>query len=100
MSTTLPEDDQSPGESAAAVPAGSGVGPSYEDFFSYHLALLVKLTERTTAERFHASAGLTLSEGRAITIVGAHQPIRVQDIAERSSLACCCSRCRRSPRKR
>ncbi len=71
------------------VPAPSfeaGSGPAYEDFFSYRLVLLMKLTERRTAERVLAATQLTLSEGRAVMIVAAHQPIRVQDIASRSHL--------------
>ena len=46
----------------------------------------MKLTERRTAERVLAATQLTLSEGRAVMIVAAHQPIRVQDIASRSHL--------------
>ena len=89
MSTVPPDEDPHVGAPEAPESHGAGaagLGPAYEDFFSYRLGLLMKLTERRTAERVFAATRLTLSEGRAVMIVAAHQPIRVQDIATRSHL--------------
>ncbi len=85
--STVPQEEIA-GGTALAPPSSieAGTGPAYEDFFSYRLVLLMKLTERRTAERVYAATQLTLSEGRAVMIVAAHQPIRVQDIASRSHL--------------
>ena len=75
MSTVPPDEgSSSPASEAPEAPGGAdaGLGPAYEDFFSYRLGLLVKLTERRTAERVFAATRLTLSEGRAVMIVAAH----------------------------
>ena len=86
MSTITPEEQSAAAGSEGSLAPDAGLGPAYEDFFTYRLSLLVKLIERRTADQVFKATRLTLSEGRAVMIVAAHQPIRVQDIATRSHL--------------
>jgi len=59
---------------------------AFDELFSYRLSVLTKLTERETSARYFAHTGLSLSEGRAMTIIAAKQPIRVQNLADYGSL--------------
>lgn len=58
----------------------------FDELFSYRLSVLTKLTERETSARYLEHSGLSLSEGRAMTIIAAKQPIRVQNLADYGSL--------------
>jgi DNA-binding MarR family transcriptional regulator len=58
----------------------------FDQLFTYKLSLLVKLTDRETAAVYRQHTGLSLSEARAITIIGREQPLRVQRLADFGSL--------------
>lgn len=71
---------------AGADVSAQGLGPTFEDLFTYKLSVLVKHADRLTAERYRDAAGLTLSEARAVTILAGKQPLQVQQLARYGSL--------------
>jgi DNA-binding MarR family transcriptional regulator len=71
---------------AGESPSGSRGKRHFSDAFTYRLSVLVKLTDRATARAYFDKSGLSLSEARAMNIIGDEQPIGVQRLAGFGSL--------------
>jgi len=57
-----------------------------EQFLTYRLHVLNKLSERGTSERYQAKLGITLPEARLIAAVGAFGPFSVMELARHANL--------------
>jgi DNA-binding MarR family transcriptional regulator len=54
--------------------------------FTYRLHLLHKLTDMQTQRAYENELGMTLSDGRALSVIGAFGPLSVNDLAFKSNL--------------
>lgn len=54
--------------------------------FTYRLHVLHKLTDIQTQKAFEEISGLSLSDGRALSVIGAFGPLSVNDLASRANL--------------
>ena len=57
-----------------------------EQFLTYRLHVLNKLSERGASERYQAKLGITLPEARLIAAVGAFGPFSVMELARHANL--------------
>ncbi|QGZ61524.1 MarR family winged helix-turn-helix transcriptional regulator [Paraburkholderia acidisoli] len=57
-----------------------------EQFLTYRLHVLNKLSERGASERYQSKLGITLPEARLIAAVGAFGPFSVMELARHASL--------------
>lgn len=57
-----------------------------EQFLTYRLHVLTKLSERGASERYQAKLGITLPEARLIAAVGAFGPFSVMELARHANL--------------
>ncbi|WP_028224817.1 MarR family winged helix-turn-helix transcriptional regulator [Paraburkholderia ferrariae] len=57
-----------------------------EQFLTYRLHVLNKLSERGSTERYQAKLGVTLPEARLIAAVGAFGPFSVMELARHANL--------------
>jgi len=57
-----------------------------EQFLTYRLHVLNKLSERGSSERFQTKLGITLPEARLIGAVGAFGPFSVMELARHANL--------------
>ncbi|WP_322009039.1 MarR family winged helix-turn-helix transcriptional regulator [Paraburkholderia sp. J12] len=57
-----------------------------EQFLTYRLHVLNKLSERGSTERYQAKLGITLPEARLIAAVGAFGPFSVMELARHANL--------------
>ncbi len=53
---------------------------------TYRLHQLKKLTDLVSQDGFAEAAGLSMSDGRALTTIGSFEPLSVKDLALRSNL--------------
>jgi DNA-binding MarR family transcriptional regulator len=54
--------------------------------FTYRLHVLHKLTDMQTQRAYENELGMTLSDGRALSVIGAFGPLSVNDLAFKSNL--------------
>jgi DNA-binding MarR family transcriptional regulator len=54
--------------------------------FTYRLHVLHKLTDMQTQRAYEHELGMTLSDGRALSVIGAFGPLSVNDLAFKSNL--------------
>jgi DNA-binding MarR family transcriptional regulator len=54
--------------------------------FTYRLHVLHKLTDMQTQRAYEQELGMTLSDGRALSVIGAFGPLSVNDLAFKSNL--------------
>jgi DNA-binding MarR family transcriptional regulator len=54
--------------------------------FTYRLHVLHKLTDMQTQRAYETELGMTLSDGRCLSVVGAFGPLSVSDLASKSNL--------------
>jgi DNA-binding MarR family transcriptional regulator len=54
--------------------------------FTYRLHVLHKLTDMQTQRAYENDIGMTLSDGRALSVIGAFGPLSVNDLAFKSNL--------------
>jgi DNA-binding MarR family transcriptional regulator len=54
--------------------------------FSYRLHVLHKLTDMQTQRAYENDIGMTLSDGRALSVIGTFGPLSVNDLAFKSNL--------------
>jgi DNA-binding MarR family transcriptional regulator len=54
--------------------------------FTYRLHVLHKLTDMQTQRAYDNELGMTLSDGRALSVIGAFGPLSVNDLAFKSNL--------------
>jgi DNA-binding MarR family transcriptional regulator len=54
--------------------------------FTYRLHVLHKLTDMQTQRAYETELGMTLSDGRALSVIGAFGPLSVNDLAFKSNL--------------
>jgi DNA-binding MarR family transcriptional regulator len=54
--------------------------------FTYRLHVLHKLTDIQTQKAFEETSGLSLSDSRALSVIGAFGPLSVNDLASRANL--------------
>jgi DNA-binding MarR family transcriptional regulator len=54
--------------------------------FTYRLHVLHKLTDMQTQRAYEHQLGMTLSDGRALSVIGAFGPLSVNDLAFKSNL--------------
>jgi DNA-binding MarR family transcriptional regulator len=54
--------------------------------FTYRLHVLHKLTDVQTQRAYENDIGMTLSDGRALSVIGAFGPLSVNDLALKSNL--------------
>ncbi len=54
--------------------------------FTYRLHVLHKLTDMQTQRAYEIELGMTLSDGRCLSVVGAFGPLSVSDLASKSNL--------------
>jgi DNA-binding MarR family transcriptional regulator len=54
--------------------------------FTYRLHVLHKLTDMQTQHAYENDIGMTLSDGRALSVIGAFGPLSVNDLAFKSNL--------------
>ncbi|WP_233863346.1 MarR family winged helix-turn-helix transcriptional regulator [Paraburkholderia adhaesiva] len=57
-----------------------------EQFLTYRLHVLNKLSERGSSDRYQAKLGITLPEARLIAAVGAFGPFSVMELARHANL--------------
>ena len=57
-----------------------------EQFLTYRLHILNKLTERGSSERYQSKLGITLPEARLIAAVGSFGPFSVMELARHANL--------------
>ncbi|HTH62737.1 MAG TPA: MarR family transcriptional regulator [Paraburkholderia sp.] len=57
-----------------------------EQFLTYRLHILNKLSERGSSERYQAKLGITLPEARLIAAVGSFGPFSVMELARHANL--------------
>jgi DNA-binding MarR family transcriptional regulator len=57
-----------------------------EQFLTYRVHVLNKLSERGISERYHTKLDITLAEARVIASVGSFGPFSVMDLAKRANL--------------
>ncbi|WP_322106472.1 MarR family winged helix-turn-helix transcriptional regulator [Paraburkholderia sp. J41] len=57
-----------------------------EQFLTYRLHVLNKLSERGSSERYQSKLGITLPEARLIAAVGAFGPFSVMELARHANL--------------
>ena len=57
-----------------------------EEFLTYRMHVLNKLSDRGISERYHAKLGITLPEARVIAAVGSLGPFSIMDLARRANL--------------
>lgn len=57
-----------------------------DQFLTYRLHVLNKLTERTSSERYQTKLGITLPEARLIAAVGSFGPFSVMELARHANL--------------
>ncbi len=60
--------------------------PSLQDFLTYRLHLLNKLTDRHSSDVYATSLGLGVGETRCLAAIGAFAPLSVNDLAARANL--------------
>ena len=61
-------------------------GVALERALTYRLHLLHKLTDLESQRTYRADAGLTLSDSRCLSAVGAFEPLSVNDLARQANL--------------
>ena len=54
--------------------------------FTYRLHVLHKLTDMQTQRAYETELGMTLSDGRCLSVIGAFGPLSVGDLASKSNL--------------
>ncbi|MEQ1581993.1 MAG: MarR family transcriptional regulator [Steroidobacteraceae bacterium] len=54
--------------------------------FSYRLHLLHKVTDSRSSDAYLTDAGLPISEGRCLAVIGTFTPLSVVDLAQRANL--------------
>jgi DNA-binding MarR family transcriptional regulator len=54
--------------------------------FTYRLHVLHKLTDMQTQRAYETELGMTLSDGRALSVIGAFGPLSVNELAFKSNL--------------
>jgi DNA-binding MarR family transcriptional regulator len=54
--------------------------------FTYRLHVLHKLTDMQTQRAYENELGMTLSDGRCLSVIGAFGPLSVSDLASKSNL--------------
>jgi DNA-binding MarR family transcriptional regulator len=64
----------------------STVMPSLQDFLTYRLHRLNKLTDRHSAAAYAAELGLGVGEARCLAAIGQFAPLSVNDLAARANL--------------
>lgn len=57
-----------------------------DQFLTYRLHIVNKLSERVSSERFQAKLGITLPEARLIAAVGSFGPFSVMELARHANL--------------
>jgi len=57
-----------------------------EQFLTYRMHVLNKLSDRGISERYHAKLDITLPEARVIAAVGSFGPFSIMDLARRANL--------------
>lgn len=57
-----------------------------EQFLTYRMHVLNKLSERGISERYQAKLGITLPEARVIASVGSFGPFSIMDLAKHANL--------------
>jgi DNA-binding MarR family transcriptional regulator len=60
--------------------------PSLQNFLTYRLHLLNKLTDRHSSDVYATALGLGVSEARCLAAIGAFAPLSVNDLAARANL--------------
>jgi DNA-binding MarR family transcriptional regulator len=60
--------------------------PSLQDFLTYRLHQLNKLTDRHSGDAYAISLGLGVSEARCLAAIGQFAPLSVNDLAARANL--------------
>lgn len=60
--------------------------PSLQDFLTYRLHQLNKLTDRHSSDAYAASLGLGVGEARCLAAIGEFAPLSVNDLAARANL--------------
>lgn len=65
---------------------GTETPPSLQDFLTYRLHQLNKLTDRHSSDAYAASLGLGVSEARCLAAIGEFAPLSVNDLAARANL--------------
>jgi DNA-binding MarR family transcriptional regulator len=60
--------------------------PSLQDFLTYRLHKLNKLTDRHSSEAYAAELGLGVGEARCLAAIGQFAPLSVKDLAARANL--------------
>lgn len=64
----------------------SGELPSLQDFLTYRLHQLNKLTDRHSSEAYATALGLGVGEARCLAAIGQFAPLSVNDLAVRANL--------------
>jgi len=60
--------------------------PSLQDFLTYRLHKLNKLTDRQSSDAYAAELGLGVGEARCLAAIGQFAPLSVNDLAARANL--------------
>ncbi len=60
--------------------------PSLQDFLTYRLHRLNKLTDRHSSDAYAAQLGLGVGEARCLAAIGQFAPLSVNDLAARANL--------------
>jgi DNA-binding MarR family transcriptional regulator len=60
--------------------------PSLQDFLTYRLHKLNKLTDRHSSDAYAAELGLGVGEARCLAAIGQFAPLSVNDLAARANL--------------
>jgi len=60
--------------------------PLLDQFLTYRLHQVNKLSERDSTEAYLAQCGLPLGEGRCLAAIGAFEPVSVNMLAQRANL--------------
>ena len=60
--------------------------PPLQDFLTYRLHRLAKLTDRQSADAYASAFGLGVGEARCLAAIGQFAPLSVKDLAARANL--------------